>query len=403
VKERGAQGAGRRWRFRDDNHLRSAPCALRSSKVRATIAVAVVGIALFVYARPLTLAHAAAHILLLRAGMHAHYVDVGGHRIRYFAGGDGPPLLLIHGLGSSSEDWSLVVNELTRAHRVYAIDLLGWGGSDKPRDGDYSIAAQTELVRNFLDAIRVPRADVGGVSMGGWVALRLAALHPERVQRLVLIDSAGLDFPTTLNESSFAPTTMDEARHLLWLQSDEFTKLPDFVVADFLRRARREGWILRASMRAMLTRRDVMDGKLQRVTMPTLIVWGANDRLAPPALAARFHQQLPQSRVVMVPGCGHLAAIECRATVMPVVTRFLLPARGGEGGGPSPRLRGEGGAQRRMRGAILARSSPSPGLRPPSPRKRGEGPQCAGRWPFSPLAGRRWRAAPDEGRHSPQS
>ena len=297
-------------------------------KVRATIAVAVVGIVLFVYARPLTITHAFAHILLLRAGMHAQYVEVGNHRLRYFAGGDGPPLILLHGLGSSSEDWSLVVRELARGHRVYAPDLLGWGGSDKPRDGDYSIAAQTELVRGFMDALRLQRADVGGVSMGGWIALRLAALHPERVRRLVLIDSVGLDFPTTLNESSFAPQTIDDARHLLWLQSDNFAKLPDFVVEDFLRRARRESWLLRASMRAMLTRRDVMDGKLQRVTMPVLLVWGTADRLAPPSLVARFREQLPQSRVVLLPGCGHLAVIECRAKAIPAIADFLLPACG---------------------------------------------------------------------------
>ena len=292
-------------------------------KRRATIAVAILGVVLFVYFRPLTLAHAAAHILLLRAGMHAHTVEVNGHRIRYFEGGDGPPLLLIHGLGSSAEDWALILRGFTKAHRVYAPDLLGWGGSDKPRDGDYSIAAETELVRGFLDAVHLPRADVAGLSMGGWVALRLAALHPERVQRLVLIDSVGLDFPTALHESSFAPATMDEARHLLWLQSDEFAKLPDFVVRDFLRRAIREGWILRASMRSMLTRRDVMDGKLGRVTMPVLIVWGTADRLAPPSLAARLHAALPRSRVVMIPGCGHLAVIECRAKAMPAIVEFL--------------------------------------------------------------------------------
>ncbi|HEV2720275.1 MAG TPA: alpha/beta fold hydrolase, partial [Thermoanaerobaculia bacterium] len=256
-------------------------------------------------------------------GMHAHAVDVGGHRLRYFEGGDGPPLLLVHGIGSSSEDWALVARELTRAHRVYAPDLLGWGGSDKPRDGDYSIAAETELIRGFMDAIRLERADVAGVSMGGWIALRLAALHPERVQRLVLIDSAGLDFPTSLDERAFAPATMDQARHLLWLQSDELPKLPDFVVRDFLRRARAESWVLRASMRTMLTRRDAMDGKLQRVTMPVLLVWGTADRLVPPSVAARFHRELPQSRVVMIPGCGHLAVIECRAKAMPPIVEFL--------------------------------------------------------------------------------
>jgi pimeloyl-ACP methyl ester carboxylesterase len=287
--------------------------------------LAVVVLALFAYARPLSFVHATAHFLLLRAGMHAHYVDVGGHRLRYFAGGDGPPLLLIHGLGSSSEDWALVVRELTREHRVYAPDLLGAGGSDKPRDGDYSIAAETELVRGFMDAMQLGRADVGGLSMGGWIALRLAAEHPERVQRLVLVDSVGLSFPTTLNESSFSPATMSEARHLLWLQSDAFTKLPDFVVRDYLRRARREGWVLRMAMRSMLTGRDQMDGKLQRATMPALIVWGTTDRLAPPSLAARLHQELPQSRVVMIPGCGHLAMIECRARAMPPIVDFLRP------------------------------------------------------------------------------
>ena len=161
--------------------------------------------------------------------------------------------------------------------------------------------------------------------MGGWIALRLAAMHPERVQRLVLIDSIGLDFRTPLDESAFAPETMAQARRLLWLQSDDFAKLPGFVVEDFLRRARREGWLLRASMHSMLSRRDVLDGKLQRVTMPVLIVWGTNDRLAPPSLAARLHRELPQSRVVMIEGCGHLAVIECRAKAMPAITQFLNP------------------------------------------------------------------------------
>lgn len=292
-------------------------------KRRATIAVVILGVALFAYLRPLTIAHASAHVLLLRAGMHAHYVDVGGHRLRYFLGGDGPPLLLIHGIGSSSEDWALILRDLTRAHRVYAPDLLGFGGSDKPPDGDYSIAAQTELMRGFMDAVHLGRADAGGVSMGGWVALRLAATHPERVQRLILADTAGLDFPTTLTEASFAPQTMEEARHLLWLQSDEFTRLPDFVVRDYLRRAKSGSPVLRASMRSMLTRRDVLDGKLQRVTMPVLLIWGTADRLVPPSTAARFQHELPQARLVMIPGCGHLAVIECRAKVMPVVLEWL--------------------------------------------------------------------------------
>lgn len=285
-------------------------------------AALVVAIATFGYFRPLTLAHWGGHVQLFLAGMHAHTTRVGPYRVRYFEGGEGPPLVLIHGIASSSEDWAMVVGELTKHHRVYAPDLLGYGGTDRP-DVDYSIATESDFMLHYLDAMHLARPDVAGWSMGGWIALRIAALHPERVHRLVLTDSAGLRFPTTLNESTFTPKTMEEARALLVLQSDRLAKLPEFIVRDYFRRARREDFVITRGMRSMLEAHDTLDGRLQRVRMPVLLVWGAQDRITPPALVPRLQREIPQAKVVMVPDCGHLAIVECRGEAMPPVVSFL--------------------------------------------------------------------------------
>jgi len=287
------------------------------------IAAIVIAFATFAYFRPLTIAHWLGHVALFRAGMHARTVQVGPYRARCFVGGDGPPLVLVHGIASSSEDWALVVSSFTPHHRVYAVDLLGYGGTDRPENADYSIASESEFVRQFLDAEHLGKPVVIGWSMGGWVALRLAATHPERVNRLVLVDSAGLKFTTTMNESTFTPTTMQQARDLLALQSDELAKLPEFIVRDYFRRARHRDFVIERGMHSMLSGADLLDGKLQRVTMPVLIVWGTRDRITPPSLLMRFRAELPHAQIVTVEGCGHLALVECRDRAVPPITRFL--------------------------------------------------------------------------------
>ena len=116
---------------------------------------------------------------------------------------------------------------------------------------------------------------------------------------------------------------MDEARALLYLQSDRLGAMPAFVVRDYFRRARRENFAITRGMRSMLTRRDVLDGKLQRVTMPVLIVWGTADRITPLPLVPRLQRELPQARAAIVPGCGHLALVECRDRAVPPIVDFL--------------------------------------------------------------------------------
>jgi len=290
----------------------------------------VLAIALFVYLRPLTLFFTARGLYLRAIGMESAFTDVGGRRIHYWTAGEGPPLVLVHGVAMRAEDWAPLFRNLKQRHRIYAPDLLGYGESDQPRDSDYSIATQTELVRGFLDAMKLEQPDVAGVSMGGWIALKLAAEHPERVKRLVLISSAGLAFPSTLTENSFSATTIDEQRASFRLQSDLAPRFPDFILRDFLRHSKKKAWIVRASMRSMLQRHDLlMDGKLRRVRMPVLIVAGTSDRIVPFDVALRLKREMPHATLVPLRGCSHLAMIECRDAALTAMARFfdLPPSR----------------------------------------------------------------------------
>ncbi|HEY0142484.1 MAG TPA: alpha/beta fold hydrolase, partial [Thermoanaerobaculia bacterium] len=233
----------------------AAPPQSRRAVVVATVLLA----GLFIYLRPLTVFFGARKLYLLAIGMRGEAVQLGAHRIAYITGGEGPPL--VHGVAMRGDDWAPLLRALTREHRVYALDLLGYGNSDKPEGAEYSIAQQSEIVRQFLDAKQIGSADIVGVSMGGWIAAKLAAEHPHRVKRLVLVSSAGFAYPNKLGESSFSPMTLKQLRESLRMQTDQAERLPDFIARDFLRRSRQKSRVVRASMKAMLTGRDLVEGK----------------------------------------------------------------------------------------------------------------------------------------------
>ena len=286
-------------------------------------AAALIACALFVYLRPLSIYMGVRKIYLHAIGVDGGFVRAGGHRIHYLVGGEGPPLLLVHGVAMRAEDWSPVLRRLMRTHRVYAPNLLGYGESDKPRDADYSVRTQAVLVRDFLDAMKLRDADVMGVSLGGWVALDFAAEHPERVRRLVLVSSAGLRHKTTLTERAFSANNLDELRASLAKQSDNAGVIPTFVLRDLLRGSKQRAWIVRAQMRSALAGRDLMDGKLARVRMPVLLVSGTNDKIVPFDVSKNLQKELPQARLVPLAGCGHLALFECDA--MTHIEGFFSP------------------------------------------------------------------------------
>ena len=284
----------------------------------------VVALLVFVYFRPLTIPFALRNIYLRVIGMKSEFVQVGPHRIHYWTAGEGPPLVMVHGVAMRAADLAPLFQPLKKRHRIYAPDLLGFGESDAPPGLDYSITTQAEMIRGFMDAVQLQQPDVAGLSMGGWISLKLAAEHPERVRRLALISSAGLGFVSSLTENTFSATTIPEQRRSFALQSDLLPKLPNFVLRDFMRLSKNKRPIVRAHMRSMLTRPELlMDRKLQRVRMPVLILHGTSDRIVPYAVAQQMKEQMPQATLVALPGCGHLAMVECGRPAMRALLGFL--------------------------------------------------------------------------------
>jgi len=288
---------------------------------RFLIAFAVIVVALIavVWFRPIAVFNALRAMQLATAGVKSRYVPVGMNRIHYLTGGEGPPLVIIHGVASKASDHGDLMPALMRDHRVYALDLLGYGKSDKPRDASYSIRMHADTVEAFLDALQIKQADVMGISMGGWIALDLASRHPERVRRLVLVSSAGLKFDTKLDAKSFAPENIDQLREIIALQT--YRPVPDFILRDLLRVSKDNGWVIRSTMRDAPN--EVLDGKLAAVTMPALLVWGTSDRIVPLPVGERLQHELANAQMFTIKGCGHLAIIECKEDALPPIVKFL--------------------------------------------------------------------------------
>lgn len=297
----------------------------------AALGILTIVFAFVLYLDPFLLLNATANTYLRSHAVQQRDITVDGHRIHYLeakptAASPERPVLLVHGLGARATDWAPMIPRLAaQGYHVYAIDLLGYGDSAKPKDGDFTLTGEERVVVDFLSALHIPKADVAGWSMGGWVSMLVALDHPEVVHRLLLYDSAGLyfrvDFPMTL----FSPRDRAGLDALIArIEPDQPRfRIPAFAVHGMLRRFRANRWILEKSIHSMLTGRSVLDFRLAHLKLPVLIVWGTEDKLTPFDQALRLHELMPQSVLVGVRGCGHLAAAECIDEVLPPTLRFL--------------------------------------------------------------------------------
>jgi pimeloyl-ACP methyl ester carboxylesterase len=306
-------------------------------RVLAFLLLVVVAAGLIFYRYPLWVADQHLRFRLWRAGVKSDYVEVGGYRLHYFEagpqGGGGTPLVLVHGLGARGEDWARMIPSLAaKGFHVYVPDLLGYGRSQKP-DVSYSISLQEQTVAQFMQVVHVPRADVGGWSMGGWVVMKLALDHPEMVDRLIVYDSAGVYFPATFGPELFTPSDPAGVRRLIAMLTPTPRKVPDFAAEAMVRKLQANAWVVNRSTASMINGRDLLDFRLHNISQPMLIVWGSKDELIPLASGETIHRDVPQSVLNIIEGCGHLAPEECAAPVIESTVEFLRaepPMRGGE-------------------------------------------------------------------------
>ena len=261
--------------------------------------------------------------------MELQGTEVRGHTIQVAVGGDGPPLLYLHSAAGESYVWLDLLNGLAAHHEVHAPLHPGFFGSEGVED----VHGIEDLVYHylaFLDGRGWERVDVMGCSLGGWIALEIAARYPERVGRLVLAASAGIRLPDVPMQDMFRLQLgqEDQARALLF--HDPSHPMAQLVVPTF------EGIddeTLAAFVSAMAATARVawnpylhdprLEGLLGRVTAETLVVWGQDDRLIPPAYGERLAELIPNARLELVPECGHLIWFERPAQLLEAALAHL--------------------------------------------------------------------------------
>ena len=262
-------------------------------------------------------------------GQFVHFRDEGPKT-------DPTPLVLIHGTAASLHTWQGWAGELRARKRVITFDLPGFGltgpfTGEYPRD-DYRADNLARFTLDFLDALHVQRFAIGGNSLGGEVAWRVAARVPARVDRLILVDATGYDFVP-----EHVPLGFQVARIPVFNRVTEFLTPRTFVeesvkdvygdpsrvtgalVDRYFEMLMREGNRRALNLRLQQIATDLAPGRIKTLTLPTLILWGAKDRLVPPADAQRFHADIAGSQLVVLPGLGHVPQEEdAQASVAPV-------------------------------------------------------------------------------------
>ena len=270
-------------------------------------------------------------------------VQVGGSSTRYMTAGEGPPLVLLHGIGTSALEWNRTMPALACRRSVYAPDLLQ---PERGRDhAGYSPASLAGFVTEFMNALGIERASIVGNSLGGLVALRFALSHPSRMDALALVDSAGLgqEINPVLSSATlpglgeaaiyWAKTPVGAAQRALGRAPLLFA-LPSSAPPEWLAEQYRLGLAsgfmettldaLRSHVSPIGQREsEILLEELFRLEMPTLVVWGESDRVVPLHQAHDAVARLRNGSLEILPGCGHLPHIECPNRFAEVLSRFL--------------------------------------------------------------------------------
>jgi pimeloyl-ACP methyl ester carboxylesterase len=263
------------------------------------------------------------------------FVTIDGMRLHLRDSGprDAPALLMLHGFGSSLHTWEAWARSLETTHRVVRFDQPGAGLSAPDRLRDYSDARGVQVINAVMDHLGLQRASLVGHSMGGRLAWRFAAEQPQRVHKLVLVAPDGFaspgfaygkapevgvmtgllrwTLPRPLLRASLAPAYADEA-----------------VMTDAIVDRYRDLLLAEGNRQALLDRMGQLvlqppEPWLARITAPTLLVWGTQDRMIPVANAADYQRLMPQARLLQLPGAGHLPQEEAVDAALPALAAFL--------------------------------------------------------------------------------
>jgi pimeloyl-ACP methyl ester carboxylesterase len=259
------------------------------------------------------------------------------HVERY--GHGGAPVLLVHGFGTCSFLWRNVAPEIALANRTaFAVDLFGYGESDRPFDANFGIAAQADYLDRALTALRLAKATVVGVDLGAAVTIRLAASRPERVERMILVNPIAFDEVPADDVKQLQRSTGRHAlrisrgvlgaapllRELLTQSVADPSYMPDKLIARYLAPyVGREGLNHLLTLARAIDQEEMDEVELSQLDQPTLIIRGDQDRFIPAKVIEDLLKAIPGSRIARLPSVGRLVPEEAPDTVANLILDFI--------------------------------------------------------------------------------
>ncbi len=269
-----------------------------------------------------------------------------GISINYEDRGQGQPLILLHGYGASTYSWRYVSPYFSKSYRVIAIDLKGFGLSDKPVDDDYSVLDQSRIISEFMSVHNLENVILAGHSLGGAVSLLSYLMQSDHgahhISKLILLDTASYkqDLPyfisilrvPIINEVALLLTSSNfKTRMILRKAFFDHSKITEEMVttyAEYLSLPGASHALITAAKQMVPSNLEEISERYKSINIPVLLIWGEKDEIVPLEVGRKLAGNIPDAKLVVVPNCGHVPQEECPSQAIEVMESFLSDQTG---------------------------------------------------------------------------
>ena len=254
------------------------------------------------------------------------YVNIRGFKVRCLIKGEGKDLVLIHGLGGSIESWRYNIDYLSsKGFRVVAPDLIGFGLSEKPRI-NYTLDLFVEQIRELIASLNLKEVNLVGHSLGGLVSLSLTLKHPEVIDKLVIENSAGLERKSREIIEKFMGDwwTKDKLKKFYEYIGHDPSRISDEILELRMKMYEKDEakYAYKSTLNMSFNCEEFKRG-LEKIDKPTMIIWGAKDRLIPVRYAYEFNKLIKRSKLVVIQNAGHTPHAEAYEIYNKLIDKFL--------------------------------------------------------------------------------
>ncbi|MEO9277856.1 MAG: alpha/beta hydrolase [Nitrososphaera sp.] len=260
--------------------------------------------------------------------MEEKFVTVGKYKIRYLEDGQTDPnLILLHGLGGYAERWLALMPFLNKKYHIFAPDLIGYGQSDKP-SVDYTPELFVKFVFDFMDALGIKKTSMIGTSLGGQIVAECAALQNPIIEKIIMISPAGIMKKSTpaLDAYTMAALypTQESAKTAYHMMVGPNKPVSDTSIERFVNNMSRPNakMVFLSTLLGLKNAPDITE-KLGKIKIPTLLIWGKEDKLIPFEYSEKFASSINNCILVPMEGCGHSAYVEEPERLSKIIIDFL--------------------------------------------------------------------------------